>query len=80
MRSLAASQGEVPAPVRGIQHRTSAAKAAMEIAKTTQKQLLQYKEDWRNGRGRGADMSWAQWYAMEQRLEDLHIANTAVYV
>ena len=70
MRSLAAAQGEVPPPVQGIQHKTSAAKAAREIAKRTQKTLLKYKEEWRNGRGRGANMSWAEWYAMEEKLED----------
>jgi hypothetical protein len=73
LRSLAAAQGEVPPPVRGIRHQTSAAKAARETAKRTQRLLLQYKHEWRNGTGRGAQMSWAQWHSMEERLEDLHI-------
>jgi len=45
MRSLAAAQGAVPPPAQGIQHKTSAAKAAREIAKRTQRTLLKYKEE-----------------------------------
>ena len=74
LRSLAAAQGEVPPPVWGIQHHTSAAKAARETAKRTQRWLEQCKNEWRNGIGRGAQTSWAQWHAMEERLEDLHIS------
>jgi hypothetical protein len=71
-RSLAASQGQVPPPVQ-------AAKRAREQAKRTQKKLLLIKDQWRNGAGRGASMSWAHWNALERQLEDLfciHIAHS----
>ena len=80
LRSLAAAQGEVPPPVRGIQRQTSAAKAARETAKRNEKDLCQYREHKRNGCERGSTIPKTMWHTMETLLEDLHISGTAVYV
>jgi len=80
LRPLAATQGEVPPPARGIQRQTSAAEAARETAKRNEKDLCQYREHKRNGCERGSTISKTMWHTMEKLLEDLHISSTAVYV
>ena len=80
LQPLAATQREVPPPVRGIQRQRSAAKAARETAKRNEKDLCQYREHKRNGCERGSTISKTMWHTMEKLLEDLHISSTAVYV